>query len=85
MLYEWLGIGMFPEPVLAGVGFAIRESNMAGKVIVVILFIGSIFAWSVMLTKMKEMRVARVMSARFLQAYHKETHPAGLFLKRSRF
>jgi biopolymer transport protein TolQ len=85
MLYEWLGIGMFPEPVLAGMGFAIRESNMAGKVIVVILFIGSIFAWSVMLTKIKEMRVARVMSARFLQAYRKETHPAGLFLKRSRF
>jgi biopolymer transport protein ExbB/TolQ len=76
---------VLPEPVLAGVGFAIRQSNLAGKVIVAILFVGSIFAWSVMLTKMREMRVARAMSFRFLQAYRKENHPAGIFLKRGRF
>ncbi|MBL7076513.1 MAG: MotA/TolQ/ExbB proton channel family protein [Kiritimatiellae bacterium] len=85
MLYQWLEMGVMPEPILAGIGFAIRQSNLAGKIIVAILFAGSIFAWSVMLTKMREMRVARVVSFRFLQAYRKETHPAGLFLKRSRF
>ena len=71
--------------VLGGIGFAIRQSNLAGKVIVVVLFIGSIFAWSVMLTKMRELRKARIMSLRFLQAYRKESHPAALFLKRAGF
>ena len=85
MFYEWIGVGLLPPSVVAGVGFAIRQSNMAGKLIVVILFIGSIFAWSVMLTKMREMRLARIMSHRFLQAYRKESHPVALFLKRSRF
>ncbi len=85
MVYQWLEIGIMPEPILAGMGFAIRQSNLAGKIIVGVLFAGSIFAWSVMLTKMREMRVARIMSFRFLQAYRKETHPAALFLKRSRF
>jgi len=85
MFYDWMGVGLLPSPVVAGVGFAIRQSNMAGKLIVLILFIGSIFAWSVMLTKMREMRLARIMSFRFLQAYRKESHPAALFLKRSRF
>lgn len=81
----WLNIIGMPEPMLAGIGFAIRQSNLAGKIIVAILFVGSIFAWSVMLTKLKEIRLARVMTFRFLQAYRKENHPAGLFLKRSRF
>ncbi len=85
MIWPWLEMGGIPEPIVAGMGFAIRQSNLAGKIIVAILFAGSIFAWSVMLTKMREMRLARVMSLRFLQAYRKETHPVGLFLKRSRF
>lgn len=85
MVYEWIGCGGIPEPVLSGIGFAIRQSNLAGKVIVVLLFIGSILAWTVMLTKVREMRLARLMSFRFLNAYRKETHPANLFLKRSHF
>lgn len=70
---------------LAGVTFALRESNWSGKIIVLVLFVGSMFAWSIMLTKIKELRVARRMSRRFLQAYRKEGHPAALFIRRQHF
>ena len=70
---------------LAGVTFALRASNWSGRIIVLVLFVGSIFAWSVMLTKIKELREARMMSRRFLQAYRKEGHPAALFIRRQRF
>ena len=61
------------------------QSNTSGKVIVAVLFIGSIFAWSLMVTKIRELRQASQVSKRFLAAYRKESHPVGLFLKRQRF
>ena len=48
----------------------------------VILFVGSIFAWSIMLSQLRELRQARKVSARFLAAYRAEAHPAALFIKR---
>jgi len=74
-----------PVYVVADVVFALRQSNTAGKVIVVILFVGSIFAWSVMLTKIREIGQARKGARRFLSAYRTEAHPAGLFIRRQRF
>ena len=70
---------------LAGIGRSFIESNAAGKVIVLLLFVGSIFAWSVMVTKIKEFHQATLTSFKFLAAYRKEAHPAGLFLKRQKF
>jgi len=67
---------------IAGVGYALRQSNSAGKVIVGLLFMGSIFAWSIMVTKIREVSQARTISHRFLAGYRKEAHPAALFLKR---
>ena len=40
-----------PLPLLANLAYSFRESNLAGKVIVLLLFIGSIYVWSVMVTK----------------------------------
>lgn len=65
--------------------FALRQSNLAGKVIVAILFIGSIFAWSLMITKMRELAQARRTSASFLRLYRQDAHPAAVFLKRRKF
>jgi biopolymer transport protein TolQ len=70
---------------MAGLMFALQQSNAAGKGIVILLFVGSILAWSVMLTKARELRLAHRVSNRFLAAYRKEAHPAALFLKRQRF
>ena len=75
----------FSSLPLADVIFAYGKSNMAGKMIVWILFAGSVYAWSVMVTKMNELRRARRESDRFLTAYRKEPHPASLFLKREKY
>ncbi|MDA1087393.1 MAG: MotA/TolQ/ExbB proton channel family protein [Verrucomicrobia bacterium] len=53
----------------ANLMFAFRESNTPGKVIVALLFIGSIFAWSIMITKLRVLRRARRDSIVFLRSY----------------
>jgi biopolymer transport protein ExbB/TolQ len=78
----WGFLCFFP---VAGLGYAIEQSNIAGKIIVILLFVGSIFAWSIMITKGRELGQAGRDSARFLSAYRKENHPVSLFLKRQRF
>lgn len=70
---------------LADVFYALKESNTAGKVIVVVLFVGSIFVWSIMITKIRELSLARRSSDSFLSAYRNENHPVALFLKRRKF
>jgi len=70
---------------LAGLIYSLQQSNTAGKIIVVILFVGSILAWSLMLTKGKELRQGGRASRLLLGAYRKEVNPAALFLKRQRF
>jgi len=82
-------ITYLPVGSIASVGESIASayklSNMAGKVIVDVLFIGSILAWSIMVTKIKELRQARKVSELFLSAYRKEAHPVSLFLKRQKY
>ena len=70
---------------LAGVLYALEESNTAGKAIVLLLFLGSVFAWTVMVTKIRELGLAKRSSRRFLAAYRNEGHPATLFLKRQKY
>ena len=70
----------------ADVLMAFRNSNwLSGKLIVIILFVASIFAWTVMISKYRELRAAQRMSFRFLQAFRREGHPLALFLRRQRF
>jgi len=70
---------------LAGFGSSVLDafwlSNTAGKVIVIIHFFGSILAWSVMITKWKELGRAQHGSARFMTMYRKEPYPISLFLR----
>lgn len=64
---------------IAGIGFIFSESTLPGKVIVILLFGGSIWAWSLMVTKFRELIAARRESYRFLSAYRGESHPVALF------
>ena len=70
---------------VADVLYAFRESTFSGKVIVILLFLGSIVAWSIMVTKYIELRKAHDSSEAFLSAFRKEENPVGIFLKRNRF
>jgi biopolymer transport protein TolQ len=66
----------------ANVLYALEQSDLAGKVIVAVLFVGSMLSWTVMLSKSREIGAARKGAMRFLSAYRQEAHPAALFIKR---
>lgn len=70
---------------VGGAMFAFKQSDMTGKIIVLILLAGSIFAWSVMITKLMQLLRARRESLKFLRLYRTEAEPVALFLKRIRF
>ena len=74
-------LSMFvPFIQIADVVSAFRISNASGQVIVVILLIGSVFAWSIMVTKFAELAAASRNAERFLSAYRNSLHPLALFL-----
>lgn len=70
---------------VAGLLSAFWLSNLAGRAIVIVLFVGSMLVWSLMMTKYGEIRAAERTSVRFLAAYRKEKRPLALYLKRQKF
>ena len=68
-----------------GLVFAFEHATVAGKVILFLLAIGSIFSWSIMLTKLRVVRYARKQNSRFLSAFHQDRQPLRLFEKNARF
>lgn len=75
-------ISMLP---IGGVLDAFWLSGLSGQAIVLILIFGSVLAWTVMLTKMRQLSRARVESARFIRKYRSESEPVAIFLQRARF
>lgn len=73
---------MFPQADLVD---AFMRANTAGKSLVVLLLMGSVVAWSIMVTKFREYRRAYSESKRFLAAYQNETNPLALLVKRQNF
>ncbi len=70
----------------ANVVTAFRVSNfVSGKLIVGILFVASIFAWTVMVSKHRELRSARLASQRFQSVFRREPNPLNVFLRRQGF
>ncbi len=69
----------------ANILFALRESNTPGIVIVLVLFAWSIVAWSVMVSKLYELRRAARQSDKFIQAFRKDPDPFALYLRNRRF
>jgi len=68
---------------IADATYAFGASSLPGKVIVILLFIGSILAWSIMVSKYIELHRAARSSERFLKLYEAESHPVSLYLKRT--
>ncbi len=73
---------MFPQADLVD---AFLRANTAGKALVVLLLIGSVVAWSIMVTKFREYRRATRESKRFLAVYQSEPQPLALIVKRQSF
>ncbi len=74
-------------PLLAagGLPFALEHATLAGKIIIAFLLVGSIFSWSVMLTKLRVVRFARKQTARFRAAFRQDRQPLRLFEHHAHF
>src|SRR4051794_34332117 len=78
---------MLGSEILAsgGLVFAFDHATIAGKIVLSFLAIGSIFSWSIMLTKLRVIRFAQKQNARFLTAFRQDRQPLRLFEKNARF
>ncbi|MBM3857391.1 MAG: biopolymer transporter [Verrucomicrobia bacterium] len=66
----------FTPPLLAsGIVYAFVEATFEGKLVLLVLFIGSIFSWSVMITKMRMLRFAKKQSLRFMETFRQDRQP----------
>lgn len=66
-----------------GIVFAFNLSNLAGKVIVIILFAGSAVVWSIMLAKARELRETIRANARFIDLFSATDNVFDMFWKGS--
>jgi biopolymer transport protein ExbB/TolQ len=75
------------SPLLAdgGLLFAFEHATIAGKVVLAVLLIGSVFSWSVMITKLRVVQFAKKQTARFRTAFRKDRQPLRLFENNARF
>ena len=63
----------------SGIVYAFTESTPEGKAVLATLFIGSIFSWSVMVTKIKTLRFAKQQSERFMTLFRRDRDPLNIF------
>jgi biopolymer transport protein TolQ len=63
-----------------GLLYAFKEADTQGKVIVVILCLGSALTWTVMLTKWEQLRRARTSGKHFLAQFRRDRDPLHLFI-----
>jgi biopolymer transport protein TolQ len=63
-----------------GLLYSFAQSDTQGKVIVVILCLGSALTWSVVFTKWQQLRRARAPGAQFLTQFRRERDPLHLFI-----
>ena len=68
-----------------GLLFAFEHATTAGKLVLLLLAIVSIFSWSVMLTKLRVVQFARKQNARFHHGFRQDRQPLRLFEKNARF
>src|SRR5438874_13093646 len=78
---------LVPEILAAGGGllFAFEHATVAGKVVLSLLAVVSVFSWSIMITKLRVIQFARKQNARFLAAFRQDRQPLRLFEKNARF
>ena len=74
---------MFMPTLIAAGGllFAFEHATIAGKLVLLFLAVGSIFSWSIMVTKLRVIQFARKQNARFLAAFRQDRQPLRLVRK----
>src|SRR6185295_5679536 len=69
----------------SGIVFAFEHATVAGKMVLLLLAIGSIFSWSIMITKLRVIQFAKKQNLRFRAAFRQDRQPLRLFEKNARF
>lgn len=74
------------DTILAsGLVYAFTESTIEGKIILICLFIASIFSWSVMVTKIRFMQFAKRQTDRFSAVFHRDRTPLRIYESEAAF
>jgi biopolymer transport protein TolQ len=68
---------MMLEPMLGANAavFAIKNATMEGKITVVVLLLLSLFSWTIILSKFRQLLIARAATKKFLEAYTSTRDP----------
>jgi len=62
-----------------GLLYAFTESTVEGKIILAVLFVASIFSWTVMVSKMRFLSYCKKQSRRFLTIFHRDRAPLRIY------
>ncbi len=68
-----------------GLVYTFNQSTLEGKVVLLALFLGSIFSWSVMVTKIRFLNFAKRQSGRFSVLFHQDRTPLRIYEQGVRF
>jgi len=68
-----------------GLIFAFTESTLEGKIIIGTLFLASIFSWSVIVTKAREVKFAKRQMERFTDLLYRDRNPLRMYESDIRF
>jgi biopolymer transport protein TolQ len=69
----------FALPLGEGLVYSFLESTIEGKIVLLLLFFCSIFSWSVMVTKIRYLNLARRQSERFSALFRRERAPLKIY------
>ena len=73
-------------PMFAGaLDFALKQATTEGKITIGVLIVVSIFSWSVIITKGRQLYRARKMSKKFFASYRATRDPLELYRKNEEF
>jgi biopolymer transport protein TolQ len=68
-----------------GLIYAFTNATLEGKLVLLALFVASIFSWSVMVTKIRVVRLSRKRNEQFLQRFRSERQPLRIYESKVRF
>ncbi len=68
-----------------GILYAFNESTLPGKLVILALLFASLLSWSVIVTKLSEIRLAKRQTHRFLLKFRSSRKPLQVFLSRESF
>jgi biopolymer transport protein ExbB/TolQ len=65
--------------IAAGIIYAFTESTLEGKLILLVLFLASIFSWAVMVTKIRFLSFCKRQNDRFQNFFHQDRQPLRIY------